>query len=148
MPAIGRQERGFSNVGLIDMLERLLIPSRKPKRVGLKEIVCKTSAGDLIKTLKTSAVGSQYRNIDGSDRQATIQKLKPGERVRLIWDAGEDGNKKTIYLVRGAKTQEFSMSDCFGRLNDKVAEEVIRGLNRILTVNHVIGIIMSTNGAQ
>ncbi len=121
-------------MGILDIFERAFIPFKRPTEVKLKEIVCKPMQKNLLKTVRTAAVGCEYSNVDGSERQAAIQKLKPGQRVRLIWDAGEDGSKKTVYLVRGSNSQQFSMSDCFGRLNDKMAAEIIQGLTQAKTV--------------
>ncbi len=133
-------------MGILNTLERLLIPSKRPVRMGLKEIVCKPKKKNFIENMRTSATGSEYTNPDGSDRQDAIQKLKVGEKVRLLWDAGETGQKKTIYLVRGGNTQKFSMSDCFGRLNDKIAADVIRWLTqeKIATSAKVVKIVGGT----
>ena len=131
-------------MGLIDTLEQILIPSKRTKkeRIGLKEIVCKPKAKNLVQTFKTSAVGCEYSNMDGSERQLALEKLKAGERVRLLWDAGKDGNKKTLYLVRGSR----SIGDCFGRLNDKVAADVIRWLtqDQVSTTARVAKIVGGT----
>ncbi len=135
-------------MGLIDTLEHLLIPSRRPKseRVDLKEIVCKPRKKNLVQTFKTPAVGCEYSNKDGSERQTALEKLKDGERVRLLWDSGTDGNKKTLYLVRGRQNQSLNISNCFGRLNDKVAADVIRWLTQdhITTAAHVDKIVGGT----
>ena len=110
-------------MGLLHTLEQILIPSRRPQKkiVNLKEIVCKPRKKDWIQTFNTSAVGCEHSNPDGSKRQDALARLKAGEKVRLLWDGGDTGNKKTIYLVRGPRTQQLSISNCFGRLNDKVA---------------------------
>ena len=104
-------------MGLLNTLERLLIPSKRPVKtvVNLKEIVCKTRKKDWVQTFNTSAVGCEYSNPDGSERQEALAKVKAGEKVRLLWDAGEKGNKKIIYLVRGARSQQLNISNCFGR---------------------------------
>lgn len=57
-----------------------------------------------------------------------MAKLKVGEKIRLIWDSGESGNKMIIYVVRGGKGKALTMADCFGRLGDKTAADVIRWL--------------------
>lgn len=118
-------------MGLLSALEHILIPSRRPekKTIGLKEIVCKPKAKQRVQTFNTAAVGCEYKNPDGSERQDALEKLKKGQKVRLLWDAGDSGQKKTIYLSRGT-TQRFSMADCFGRLNDKAAADVIRWLTQ------------------
>ena len=135
-------------MGLLDTLERLLIPSKRPKseRIDLREIMCKPREKDRIETFKTAVVGCEYGNMDGSDRQMALEKLKVGERVRLMWDAGRDGSRKTLYLVRGRRTQAFSMADCIGRLNDKVAADVIRRLTRdqVATAARVAKIVGGT----
>lgn len=135
-------------MGLIDTLEQLLIPSKRSKkeRIDLKEVMCKPKKKDFIESLRTPVVGCEYKNVDGSDRQEALEKLKEGERVRLLWDAGKDGSKKTLYLVRGRHTQAFSMANCFGRLNDKAAAEVIRRLTQeqIATAAHVAKIVGGT----
>ena len=85
-------------MGLLDKLEHLLIPSRRSnsERINLKEVMCKPKKKNLIETFRTPAVGCEYKNIDGSERQAALEKLKEGERVRLLWDAGKDDNKKAV----------------------------------------------------
>jgi hypothetical protein len=92
-------------------------------------------------------VGVEYSNIDGSDRQEALKKIKAGERVRLIWSAGDSGDKDTVYLVRKGLSQELSMPDCFGRLNDKVAADVVRWLTR---ENRVTGarVVKLTGGTR
>ena len=118
-------------MGLLNTLEQLLIPSKRPKKetIGLKEIICKPKKKNRVQTFRTAAVGCEYSNPDGSDRQDAVHKLKVGQKVRLLWDAGESGHKKTIYLSCG-RARTFSMSDCFGRLNDKTAADVIRWLTQ------------------
>lgn len=135
-------------MGLIDTLERLLIPSKRPLKqtVGLKEIVCKPRKAYWVQTVRTSAQGCEYTNPDGSERQKALAKLKAGEKVRLLWDSGETGQKKTVYLVRGAKTRQFSISDCFGRLEDKMAAKVLHWLTQeqITTTAKVIKVVGGT----
>jgi hypothetical protein len=135
-------------MGLLDKLEGIFIPSKKPKhiQVDLKEIFCKRKDDDYIKRFRTAAVGTEYRNVDGSDRQAALRKLKKGAKVRLIWDAGESGNKTTVYLVCSGRGKELSLPDCFGRLNDKVAADVIRLMTKedVMTAAHVADITGGT----
>ena len=135
-------------MGLLDSLERMFVPSKKTRKrvVNLKEIVCKSKKKDWVQTFNTSAVGCEYSNPDGSERQEALAKVKIGEKVRLLWDAGETGNKKTIYLVRGPRTQQLNISNCFGRLSDKVAGEVIRWLTQenIGTTAKVVKIVGGT----
>lgn len=134
-------------MGLLSSLEQLLIPSKRPEKttVGLKEIVCKPKKGAHIQTFRSAAVGCEYTNPDGSERQDAVQKLKAGQKVRLLWDTGESGHKKTIYLSRG-RAQSYAMSDCFGRLNDKTAADVIRWLTQdhIATTAKVAKIVGGT----
>jgi hypothetical protein len=117
---------------LLEKLERIFIPSRAAREVhvDLKEIYCKRNDDGFIKRVRTPAIGCAYNNLDGSDRQKTLAKLKTGERVRLIW--GASGSKKTpmVYLVRKGGHRQLNMADCFGRLNDKLAAEVIRCLTQ------------------
>ena len=135
-------------MGLLDALEQMFVKSKRPKKqvVNLKEIVCKSKKKDFVQTFNTSAVGCEYRNPDGSERQEALAKAKAGEKLRLLWDAGETGNKKTIYLVRGPGTQQLNISNCFGRLNDKVAADVIRWLTQesIATAAKVVKIVGGT----
>jgi hypothetical protein len=135
-------------MGLLNTLERLLIPGKSPKKqiVNLKEIVCRPRKKDWVQTFNASAVGCELSNPDGSKRQEALARLKAGEKVRLLWDGGESGNKKTIYLVRGPRTQQLSITNCFGRLSDKVAADVIRWLTRdsIATTAKVIKIVGGT----
>jgi hypothetical protein len=119
-------------MGILSTLERLLVPARsaQKKQVALKEIFCKRKDEDYIKRFNTPAIGTEYSNPDGSDRQKCLQKLKTGEKVRLIWHAETAGNKDVVYLVRKGGGQELSMPNCFGRLGDKTAADVIRWLNQ------------------
>jgi hypothetical protein len=135
-------------MGILSALERILVPSRRPKKeqVAMKEIFCKRKDEDYIKRFNTSAIGTEYSNPDGSDRQKTIGKLKEGEKIRLIWQAESAGNKDVVYLVRKGRGQELSMPDCFGRLNDKLATDVIHWLNQenIVTAGKVLKITGGT----
>jgi hypothetical protein len=135
-------------MGLLDTLEQIFIKSKRPKKqvVNLKEIVCKSKKKDFVQTFNTSAVGCEYSNPDGSERQEALAKAKVGEKVRLLWDAGETGNKKTIYLVRGPGIQQLNIANCFGRLNDEVARDVIRWLTQesIATTAKVAKIVGGT----
>lgn len=135
-------------MGLLDTLERMFVPSKRPEKrvVNLKEIVCKARKKDIVQTFNTAAVGCEYSNPDGSERQDALAKVKVGEKVRLLWDAGESGNKKTIYLVRGPGTQQLSINNCFGRLSDKVAADVIRWLTQdsIAATARVVKIVGGT----
>jgi len=135
-------------MGILSVLERVLIPSRKAQQeqVALKEIFCKRKDEDYIERFNTPAIGTEYSNPDGSDRQKSIQKLKTGEKVRLIWHADPTGNKDVVYLVRKGGRQQLSMPDCFGRLSDKVAADVIHWLNQdnIVTAAKVVKIVGGT----
>ena len=118
-------------MGLLEALEQMLLRYKRGKeRIDLKEIFCKRSDDNFIENFRTAAVGVEYSNIDGSDRQEALKKIKVGEKVRLIWDSGDSGNKDTVYLVRKGAGQELAMPDCFGRLNDKAAAGVIRALTK------------------
>ena len=119
-------------MGLLRTLERMLNKSPEQEQVvELKEIFCKPKGRKPIEQFRTPAVGCRYSNPDGSSRQDALKKLKVGEKVRLIWHAGDSGRRNRVYLVRrGSGGQELSMPDCFGRLEDKVADKVIRWLNR------------------
>ena len=117
-------------MGLLDILEKILVKPRRGTRIDLKEIYCNRTDDDFIKSLRTTVVGSEYSNVDGSERQAALEKLKIGEKVRLIWEAGESGSKDKIFVLRGSKGRELVMPDCFGRLNDKVTGDVIQWLTR------------------
>lgn len=133
-------------MGLLSVLERMLFKSEHQKQVNMKEIVCKKKGKDYIKRFRTSVVGCEYKNVDGSERQETLSHLKPGKKVRLIWDSGEDGKSKKIYVVRSRGTTQLAMPDCFGRLSDKVAADVIRWLNRddIVTSAKIVDIVGGT----
>jgi hypothetical protein len=134
-------------MGLIRTLSRVFTPSEIVKeRAELKEIFCKRKGEDFIKRFRTPVVGSEYSNLDGSDRQEAMQKVKEGQKVRLIWDAASPRNKSVVYLLRGGKKQKLSMPDCFGRLNDKVGAEVVRWLTQenIVTSARVAKIVGGT----
>jgi hypothetical protein len=135
-------------MGILSALEKVLAPSRGPRKqqVALKELFCKRKDEDYIQRFNTTAVGTAYSNPDGSDRQEALRKIKPGEKVRLIWQSETSGNKDVVYLVRKGRAKELSMPDCFGRLNDKTAADVIRWLNQdnIVTSAKVIKIVGGT----
>jgi hypothetical protein len=135
-------------VGILSALEKLLISSHRsqPQQVAMKEIFCKRKDEKFLKRFNTAAVGTEYSNPDGSDRQQTLEKLKPGEKVRLIWQAEAPGNKDVVYLLRKGLGRELSMPDCFGRLNDKVAADVVRWLNQenVVTGGRVVKITGGT----
>ncbi len=101
---------------------------------------------DFVRQFRTAAVGTGYGNPDGSDRQAALKKLKADEKIRLIWDVGSPSNRQIVYLVRSGRTRKLSMADCFGRLNDKVAADVVQWLNRdnITTSARVVKIVGGT----
>jgi hypothetical protein len=138
--------KGYREMGLIDSLGRMLTPSRQKERVDLKEIFCKRKDEDYIKRFRTAAAGAEFKNIDGSSRQEVLEQLKIGVKVRLIWDAGNSRNKQAVYLVKSGSGRRLSMADCFGRLNDKIAADVVRWLNRenIVTSAKVVKIIGGT----
>jgi hypothetical protein len=135
-------------MGILTALEKVLVPSRRPKvqQVVLKEIFRKHKNADTIKRFNTTAVGTAYSNPDGSDRQKALSRLKAGEHVRMIWQPEAAGSKDVVYLVRKGRSQEVSMPDCFGRLNDKVAADVVRWLNQdnIVTEARVSKIVGGT----
>ena len=135
-------------MGILSALEKVLVPSRRPRQqqVALKEIFCNRKDEDYIQRFNTTAVGTGYSNPDGSDRQKALKKLKPGEKVRLIWQSEGSANKEIVYLVRKGSRQELAMPHCFGRLNDKVAADVIRWLNQdnIATSATVVKIVGGT----
>ena len=135
-------------MGILSVLEKVLVPSRRPQQqqVALKEIFCKRKDEDYIQQFNTPAIGTEYSNPDGSDRQASIKKLKKGEKVRLIWQTESPDNRDVVYLVRKGRGEEIFMPDCFGRLNDKAAADVIRWLNQdnIVTSAKVVKIVGGT----
>ena len=134
-------------MGLLQRLEYLFVPSRRKREqhVDLKEIFCKRKDDGYIKRIRTAATGCEYSNPDGSDRQEALKKVKAGSRVRLIWDAS--GAANTVYLVRRGTAQQLSMPDCFGRLNNKIASDVVRWLNHdnIVTAAKVVKITGGTS---
>jgi hypothetical protein len=133
-------------MGFLQALVRMFIPPEDEKQMDLKEIYCKKKGLEVIDTYRTTAVGTQYSNLDGSDRQQALQKLKEGQSVRLLWHPGGSEKKDTIYLVRGGKNQQLSMEDCFGRLNDKMAGNVVRWLTQenIITRAKIVKILGGT----
>ncbi len=136
-------------MGLLDTLETILLKKNalpKETRVDLKEIVCKPKKKNLIETFRTTVVGAEYKNLDGSSRQDALQKIKEGDKLRMIWGEGQAGAKDIVYLLKGGIGRELSMSDCFGRLDDKAAAEVIRKLTKenITTAARVVKITGGT----
>lgn len=135
-------------MALIDKLEDMFGTKKKTpvEHADLKEIFCKRQDDGFLRRIRTAATGCEYSNPDGSQRQETLGKLKAGERVRLIWGGPGAGTKNTVYVVRKGKNKELSMPDCFGRLNDKLAAEVIRRLTQdnVVTAAKVIRITGGT----
>lgn len=125
----------------------LIFPAKVFEKIDLKEIFCNAKEGDpIIKRFNTSAVGVEHSNIDGSNRQEALNLLKPDDKVRLIWDAGSQENKSIVYLVRGGKGQRLKMENCFGRLSEKAAADVVRWTTRenIMTSARVVKIVGGT----
>ena len=134
-------------MGILDALEKMLVGRRAPAvHIPLKEIVCKGHDNNPVDTVKTNAVGTGYTNPDGSNRQDALKKLVAGDRVRLLWKDDGPGSKALVYLVRKGRSKEVAMSDCFGRLNDRVATEVIRWLTQdnVVTEAKVLKILKGT----
>lgn len=128
------------------LIKKVMPTQSKAERVDLKEIFCKPKGRELIKTIRTSAVGVALTNLDGSERQEALKKLKEGEKVRLVWDANSPAKKSIVYLVRGGLRQRLNMADCFGRLEDKIAGNVVRWITKdnILTSAKVVKIVGGT----
>lgn len=126
-------------MGILEAFERLIGLSRQEERVDFKEILCNRWDGQYIKQFRTTAAGSHHKNIDGSERQHALGKLKEGGKVRMLLTTAEKGTKRNIYLIRGDKRQELDISECFGRLNDSVAADVIRWLthDRVVTAARI-----------
>ena len=112
----------------------------------LKEIYCKRKDDDFIKQFNTSVVGCHLRNVDGSERQEALKKIKIGQKVRLILEPGQGGKKDKINLLPGGRSQELDISQCFGRLNDKFTKDIVRWLTRdnIVTSAKVVNITGGT----
>ena len=118
-------------MGILDALEKMLVGRRAPaEQIPLKEIVSKGRGKKPLNTVKTNAVGTGYSNPDGSSRQDALKKIKAGDSIRLIWKDDGPGSKALVYLVRKGRSKEVAMSDCFGRLNDRVAADVIHWLTQ------------------
>ena len=106
-------------------------PSPNTKHLNLKEIFCFPKFKKPIQSFRARAVGVERVNLDGSDRQEALKRLKVGEKVRLIWNSDKAEQKKNvIYLVRSGMSKQLSMTDCFGLLSDKVAAYVIRWMTK------------------
>ncbi len=132
---------------VLKALIQAFVPSRDTKQLNLKEIFCFPKFKKPIKSFRVRAVGVERVNLDGSDRQQALKRLKVGEKIRLIWNSDKAGQKKyLIYLVRSGMSKQLSMTDCFGRLNDKVAADVIRWMTRdnIATSANVAKIVGGT----
>ena len=119
-------------MGLIDALERIVFPGRRmTEQVVFKEIYCKPRSEGCLKRFRTAAVGTAYRNVDGSERQKTLAGLKGGERLRLVWDVRKENR---ILVLKWGAGRNLDISQCIGRLNDKVAAEVLRGVTQETSV--------------
>lgn len=111
---------------VIKSLIRMIKPAAITSQLDLKEIFCDPKKGEFIETFRTAAAGVAYMNPDGSNRQDVLEKMKAGQKVRMLWDAGSTKGRRTVYLVRGSFAGQPSMADCFGLLSDKVAGDVVR----------------------
>lgn len=119
-------------MGLIDTLERMIFTGRRPaERVVFKEIYCKVKGDRYLKRFRTAAVGTAYRNVDGSERQKVVSGLKEGEHLRLVWDVRKENR---ILLLKKGAGRDLDMSKCMGRLDDKVAADVLRGVTQETSV--------------
>ena len=114
---------------VIKFFKKMLGGSKKKGQGGVKEIFCSLVGDTYLKKFKTTAIDSEQKNLDGSDPQEAINKLKIGEKVRLIWDADSTEDTHVVYLLRSGEGDQLSMADCFGRLNVNVATQVIRGVS-------------------
>ena len=117
-------------MGLLRAFEQFFLSKHPVEQVDLQEIACRPKTDRLLETFRTAVVGTEYTNADGSERQRALEKLKVGDKVRLIWDRNRAGDRDLIYLLRGGRRQRLNLRDCFGRLNDKVAGDVARWLMR------------------
>jgi hypothetical protein len=134
---------------LLDLIESVLFRSKtvsKEVHIPLKEIICKRKKKDFIEKFRTTAVGTEYSNPDGSSRQDAMKKIKEKDKVRLVWSEGQSGSKDIVYLVKGGIGRELVMSNCFGRLDDKTAAQVIQWLNKenIVTTGRILKITGGT----
>jgi hypothetical protein len=134
---------------LLDLIESVLFKSKtvsKEVHIELKEIICKRKKKDFIEKFRSTAVGTEYSNPDGSRRQDAMQKVKDKDKVRLVWSEGQSGSKDIVYLVKGGIGRELVMSNCFGRLDDKTAAQVIHWLNKenIVTAARIVKITGGT----
>jgi hypothetical protein len=134
---------------LLDLIESVLFRSKtvsKEVHIPLKEIICKRKKKDVIEKFRTTAVGTEYSNPDGSHRQDAMKKIKEKDKIRLVWSEGQSGSKDIVYLVKGGIGRELVMSNCFGRLDDKTAAQVIQWLNKenIVTAGRIIKITGGT----
>jgi hypothetical protein len=134
---------------LLDLIESVLFRSKtvsKEVHIPLKEIICKRKKKDFIEKFRTTAVGTEYSNPDGSHRQDAMKKIKEKDKVRLVWSEGQSGSKDIVYLVKGGIGRELVMSNCFGRLDDKTAAQVIQWLNKenIVTTGRILKITGGT----
>ena len=136
-------------MSLLNLIESVIFKSKtasKEVHVGLKEIICKRQKKHFIEAFRANVVGTEYSNPDGSRRQDAMQKIKEGDKVRMVWAQGQSGSKDIVYLVKGGIGRELIMSNCFGRLDDKTAAQVIHWLDKenIVTAARVVKITGGT----
>ena len=119
-------------MGLLEIFERALLPAKKKevRQLDMMEIYCKRKDDQFIKQFRAAVTGTAYKNPDGSDRQQALGKLKIGERVRLIWDSGKTGSKEKVFVFRKGRGRELNPAECFGRLDDNTAADVIHWLTK------------------
>lgn len=134
---------------LLNLIESVIFNKKtvsEEVHVELKEIICKRKKKNFIEAFRTNAVGTEYSNPDGSRRQDAMQKIKEGDKVRLVWAEGRSGAKDIVYLVKGGIGRQLIMSNCFGRLDDRTASQVIQWLNKenIVTAARVVKITGGT----
>jgi hypothetical protein len=101
---------------LLDLIESVLFRSKtvsKEVHIPLKEIICKRKKKDFIEKFRTTAVGTEYSNPDGSHRQDAMKKIKEKDKVRLVWSEGQSGSKDIVYLVKGGIGRELGHVELF-----------------------------------
>lgn len=102
------------------------------KRLEFKEFYGDPQTTGYKKKFKTKAVGVTMPNMDGSDRQEVIEALKPGQKVRLVWDENNeyDSNAIMLFPYEDSGTNRVKAYDQFGFLKRDLAADVVRWVTK------------------
>lgn len=99
------------------------------ERIEFKPIPGKKPQGDIIWSFKTKVVGVTFDNLDGSNRQAAIRQLRPGDRLQLAWYPKSPHDQNAIMVFGKGSMSQLDMSTCIGHLKADLAADVVEWLD-------------------